>query len=373
MEKMTEKQTHGSRLPSLTNRWLKVNDTETEFREVEGKPYAGLEKAGDITGYQEKITEAPFSLEETSYGSAGEKQFRGISRALKDQLAQHANLKDALSLREGEVAEFTLGLSHDDPVLLDLHYVTAPVGHCGAVLYRLVSKDDTAGYRNGTIAIKVEEDAEIQLILVQQLNEQSVNNLSILADIADGGTLHITQVDLGGKRANSNVDVNLIGFESKLTAYASYITQHEQKLDLFYNVRHRGPYSQAEVQANGAVGGKSQKSFRGTLDFLKGSYGSKGDEESLAILMSDEAKSIDVPLLLAHEDNVEGNHAASAGRMDEGILFYLMSRGLSRQEAESLVVEARMQPTLERISDADLRTALKKEIHERMMSDDRQK
>ncbi|MCI6157234.1 MAG: SufD family Fe-S cluster assembly protein, partial [Peptoniphilaceae bacterium] len=74
--------------------------------------------------------------------------------------------------------------------------------------------------------------------------------------------------------------------------------------------------------------------------------------------------SVAVPLLLCHEDHVVGNHAASAGRLDEEMLFYLMSRGISRKEAEGLIVESRMIPTLDRIRNDGLRSELLQEIHE---------
>ena len=83
--------------------------------------------------------------------------------------------------------------------------------------------------------------------------------------------------------------------------------------------------------------------------------------------MSDDARSVAVPILLCHEDAVEGNHATSAGRVDEELLFYLMSRGLSRQEAEGMIVESRMAETLDRIPDAALREKIRQAIHDRLM------
>ena len=59
--------------------------------------------------------------------------------------------------------------------------------------------------------------------------------------------------------------------------------------------------------------------------------------------------------MLSHEDDVDGHHAVSVGRMDEAKLFYLMSRGLDMEEAKSLVVEASLRPVIDRIPDEKLR------------------
>ena len=67
--------------------------------------------------------------------------------------------------------------------------------------------------------------------------------------------------------------------------------------------------------------------------------------------------------MLSHEADVDGHHAVSVGKMDEGKLFYLMSRGLDLAEAQRLVVEASFNPVLDRISD----TALKEEIDSFLM------
>ena len=84
----------------------------------------------------------------------------------------------------------------------------------------------------------------------------------------------------------------------------------------------------SDIHTLGALSDTSKKSFRGTLDFLRGAVASEGAEEDTCLLLDPTVKSISLPLLLCKEDNVVGNHAASAGQIDQNKLFYLMSRGL---------------------------------------------
>ena len=74
-----------------------------------------------------------------------------------------------------------------------------------------------------------------------------------------------------------------------------------------------------------------------------------GDENEECMLLSDTAKSIALPMLLCSEEDVEGNHSCSAGKIGEKELFYIMSRGFSQKEAMKLMVKAKFNKILENI------------------------
>ncbi len=342
----------GSVLPVLTNRWLQVNDVPVELDVKEKVSYQGANpEAPLVSDFDQKVTESG----------------HGISQEILQENRDFANFEQTISVHHGDHKRVDLPLSEKMKQLVDRHYVTTEPGHCGSLIIQANSEDDTEANRNGVIYVDVAEDAIIRLVVVNRLNAKSKNNQSIIANVRDGGILHLVQVELGSERTNLNYACDLSGYESMTTAYCAYIASKEEEIDLFYNIKHIAPYSNSDIQVNGVLLDQAKKSFRGTIDFLKGSVGSKGNEEEFAILMSDEAKSIAVPLLLSGESDVEGNHAASAGRLDSDILFYIMSRGLDEKQAESLVVEARMSPTLDRVQDEVLRKELKKEIHERIL------
>ena len=72
------------------------------------------------------------------------------------------------------------------------------------------------------------------------------------------------------------------------------------------------------------------------------------------------------PLMLATEDEVDGHHTVSIGRLDEEKIFYLMSRGLDKSEAERLIVEAAFNPVIEKLSDETLRAQLRENLQQRL-------
>ena len=92
---------------------------------------------------------------------------------------------------------------------------------------------------------------------------------------------------------------------------------------------HGGKKSFSDIHTLGALSGKFLKNLSVvTLDFLHGATASEGAEEDTCLLLDPTVKSVSLPLLLCKEDNVVGNHAASAGQIDHNKLFYIMSRWL---------------------------------------------
>lgn len=84
------------------------------------------------------------------------------------------------------------------------------------------------------------------------------------------------------------------------------------------------------------------------------------------MLLSDTAKSLALPMLLCSEEEVEGNHASSAGKVGEKELFYIMSRGFNEKEAMKLLVRAKFNNIIQNIKNQELRDEILEEIDNRL-------
>ena len=122
-----------------------------------------------------------------------------------------------------------------------------------------------------------------------------------------------------------------------------------------YDMIHRGKKTQSDILVNGALKDRSNKNFKSNLQFIEGARGALGSEEEYSILLDDTVHSVSVPLMLAHEDDVVGNHASSAGKLDGDQIFYLMSRGISYEEAEALIVESKFSGAIDALDDEKLK------------------
>ena len=96
------------------------------------------------------------------------------------------------------------------------------------------------------------------------------------------------------------------------------------------------------MEASGVLEQDAFKLFRGTIDFIRGCAGSKGTETENVLLLGEDVVNQTIPLILCAEEDVEGNHGASMGRLDDQMLFYLETRGISREEAEQMMARARI-------------------------------
>lgn len=346
----------GSLLPATSYRWLKVNSVETGFLDtfVRGETFKAVEGPKDFLEFSSRLSEELF------------KNPRGISEELVSQAMTSSNYGGRLLLNEGDSKRIEYHLSDENNVLIDRIQLDTSIG-ARAELIVLLDGDNGNCYRNGLMEVKLSEDSELHLVLVNRAGENTNNNFSLIADMADGAELKLTTVEMGSKRTNFYYSGDLLGFEAKNDISTAYLAYGDMKLDIFYNIGFFNHYNEGYIDANGALLDRAYKSFRDTLDFKEGSEGAIGNESEFTILLSEEARSISVPILLCHEDLVQANHAASDGKIDPDQLFYIMSRGFSKEEAEGMLVEARMTPTLDRIIDLNLRDELKKEIHERIV------
>ena len=163
--------------------------------------------------------------------------------------------------------------------------------------------------------------------------------------LEDKADVEYINIELGGSENILNYYHDLVGQESRMVHDIAYLGNEEQKFDISMIMSHGGKKSFSDIHTLGA------------LDFLHGATASEGAEEDTCLLLDPTVKSVSLPLLLCKEDNVVGNHAASAGQIDHNKLFYIMSRGFSEVEAKHIIVESMIRPIIDRIGDETIEEA----------------
>ena len=109
---------------------------------------------------------------------------------------------------------------------------------------------------------------------------------------------------------------------------------------------------------NGTLRGNGRKTYRGTIDFKNGCCGSKGNEMEETLLLSPTAINKSLPVILCDEEDVEGEHGATIGRLSSDILFYMQSRGISEKEAEIIMSRAKIQAAADLIPDEEIKNQI---------------
>ena len=227
----------------------------------------------------------------------------------------------------------------------------------------------------GVNDLKTSAQVEEQLIDVAdgETKKLSAVNLSdsdvarrIRISVGKGARVEFISADLGRGDYSADVEIDLLGDDSAADFEAVYFGDGKRRLDFNYVIRQHGKRTSATMNVRGALTDKSDKIFRGTLDFQRGAKGSTGRELEEVIILSEGTRNRSVPLMLAAEDEVDGHHAVSVGRLDEEKIFYLMSRGLDKSEAQRLIVEAAFNPVIEKITDDNLRGELLESLQRRL-------
>ena len=208
-------------------------------------------------------------------------------------------------------------------------------------------------------------DGETKIFSDVNLAEENVAR-RIKISVGKSARVEFISADLGRGDYSADVEIDLRGDNSVADFEAVYFGDGKRKLDFNYVIRQRGKKTQATMNVRGALTEQSNKIFRGTLDFQRGAKGSTGRELEEVIILSSGTRNRSVPLMLAAEDEVDGHHAVTVGRLDDEKIFYLMSRGLDKSEAERLIVEAAFNPVIEKISDKNLRDKLLENLQRRL-------
>ena len=208
-------------------------------------------------------------------------------------------------------------------------------------------------------------DGEIKKLSAVNLSNDNIAR-KIKISVGKGARVEFISADLGRGDYSADVEIDLLGDDSVADLEAVYFGDAERKLDFNYVIRQHGKRTSANMNVRGALTDKSDKIFRGTLDFKRGAKNSTGRELEEVIILSEGTRNRSVPLMLAAEDQIDGHHAVSVGRLDEEKIFYLMSRGLDKSEAERLIVEAAFNPVIEKIPDENLRDELLESLQQRL-------
>ena len=219
---------------------------------------------------------------------------------------------------------------------------------------------------NGIIRAIANENAKLDVTIVNLLNENSDNFEAIENRLEKNSKVNYTIIDIGGKTSISNYYSNIIGENADNDLKSIYLGIGEQRKDINYIAELRGTKTNIDIDVQGALKDSAKKNFKGTIDFKKGSKKAKGNENEYCMLLSDKAKSIALPMLLCTEEDVEGNHSTASGKVDEKQLFYIMTRGISYKEAVKLIVKSKFNKIIERILDEKLKNEILSEIDKRL-------
>jgi len=151
-----------------------------------------------------------------------------------------------------------------------------------------------------------------------------------------------------GDTVSENI-TRLIGDGSYGDTKTVVVGRGEQTQNFTTSVIHYGKHTEGYILKHGVVKDSATSIFNGIGKIEHGASKSNAEQESRVLMLSEKARGDANPILLIDEDDVTAGHAASVGRVDPIQLYYLMSRGISRAEAERLIIHGFLAPVVNEI------------------------
>ena len=136
----------------------------------------------------------------------------------------------------------------------------------------------------------------------------------------------------------ADFDSDLVGEGSHSEVKVVAISAGRQTQAIDTRVTNKASHSIGHILQHGVIRERGTLTFNGIGHILKGAKGADAQQESRVLMLSDQARGDANPILLIDENEVTAGHAASVGRVDPEEMYYLMSRGLRKEDAERLVI-----------------------------------
>jgi Fe-S cluster assembly protein SufD len=217
---------------------------------------------------------------------------------------------------------------------------------------------DTLAYTNAVVELFVEPRAKIEYVSLQNLSKETWHFGRHRALLQRESELDWVLGGFGSKRGKVWIENDLVGPGATSRVTGAYFADGEQHLDYDTFQEHAAPNTESDFAFKGALREKATAVWRGMIRVEENAQRTNAYQENRNLLLSNEAHADSIPGLEIMANDVRCTHGATLGRVDRDQLFYLMSRGLSRAEAERLVVRGFFQDVLDRIELAPVREAL---------------
>ncbi len=220
-----------------------------------------------------------------------------------------------------------------------VHYVEG----CTAPIYT------TDSFHSGVIEIVVKKDARVRYTTIQNWSTNVYNLVTQRAIVNEGATMEWVDANLGSKLTMKYPSCYLVGPRAHGEILSMAFAGPGQHQDTGGKVVHVAPHTSSKVTSKSISRGSGRASYRGLLKVYKGAFDVKSNVVCDALLLDDKARSDTYPYIEIDEDDVTIGHEASVSKVGEEQLFYLMSRGLSEEEATTMVVSGFIEPLVKEL------------------------
>jgi Fe-S cluster assembly protein SufD len=214
----------------------------------------------------------------------------------------------------------------------------------------------------GSVEVLVGDNAHFKFVELQSWGEHVWNFTHERGRVGRDSTFDWIFGAIGTRLTKSFMTVDLDGPGSTARMSGFYFADGEQHLDHDTQQNHNAPHATSDFLFKGALKDNSRSVWQGMIYVAPGAQKTDGYQANRNLVLSKAARADSIPGLEILADDVRCTHGATVGQMEEEHIFYLMSRGMPRPEAERMVIDGFFDPIMQRIPFEGVRQRLKKSI-----------
>lgn len=215
-----------------------------------------------------------------------------------------------------------------------VHYVEG----CTAPIYK------TDSLHSAVVEIIVKRDARVRYTTIQNWSNNVYNLVTKRAVVEEGGTMEWVDGNIGSKVTMKYPAVYLTGEHSQGETLTMAFAGAGQHQDTGSKMVHLAPNTKSNIISKSVARGGGRSAYRGLVQVTEGAKNSANNTECDALLVDTISRTDTYPYIDIREDDVTLGHEATVSKVSEMQLFYLMSRGLSEEEAMAMIVRGFVEP-----------------------------
>ena len=237
----------------------------------------------------------------------------------------------------------------------------APAGRL-VLVERHLSVGEGASLVTSAVSAELARGAALDHYRVQELGSRAILFDTLAATLAQAANYRLHALGSGAGASRSTLGVRLAGEHAAVTLSVAALGDRAQVQDTYALVEHLAPHTRTEETFRGISAGRARVAFNGKIVVARDAHGTDSRQSLRGLLAGPEAE-IDVrPQLEIYTDDVRCSHGATAGKLDDNMLFYLLSRGLDRDSAQRALKWAFLEDVVAKIEVPELR----RQIEERL-------
>lgn len=176
--------------------------------------------------------------------------------------------------------------------------------------------------------------------------KKSINYLKITANIGENSKIIVHFADFSVKKHHLDAAINLNKNNASAEWHLASLSTNKDDKEISVSIYHNHSHTKGKIDNYGVCKDNSKLIFSGISHIIKGCHESSSHQNAKIVVFDNDCKAIAKPILKIDENDIEANHAAVVGKVSDDHIFYLTSRGLSKEEAKMLITLGYLKPIL---------------------------